>query len=163
MPLIYNELHQAAVRAMRREASGHTLQPTALVNEVYLRLADQSHAKWENRAQFFGVAAQVMRRVLVDHARARMSEKRGGGERTITLDDVHDVPEQSNGIDVIELHEALDKLAALDPKQARVVELRYFGGLTIDETADTLGISPATVKREWTFARAWLWRELQPA
>lgn len=166
MPLIYNELHQAAARAMRREAIGHTLQPTALVNEVYLRLADQSHAKWENRAQFFGVAAQVMRRVLVDHARARMSEKRGGGHRTITLDDVHDAPEhseQSNGVDVLELHEALEKLAALDPKQARVVELRYFSGLTIDETAEALGISAATVKREWTFARAWLWRELQAA
>jgi RNA polymerase sigma factor (TIGR02999 family) len=166
MPLIYNELHHAAARAMRTEAIGHTLQPTALVNEVYLRLADQSHAKWQNRAQFFGVAAQVMRRVLVDHARARMSEKRGGGGRTITLDDLHDAPEpseQSNGIDVLELHEALEKLAALDPKQARVVELRYFSGLTIDETAQALGISAATVKREWTFARAWLWRELQAA
>lgn len=163
MPLVYDELHRAAVRAMRGEAVGHTLQPTALVNEAYLRLADQSHPRWQNRAQFFGVAAQLMRRVLVDHARARISEKRGGGERPITLDDVHDVSqpsEQSNGVDVLGLHDALEKLAALDPKQARIVELRYFGGLSIDETAEALGISAATVKREWAFARAWLRREL---
>jgi RNA polymerase sigma-70 factor (ECF subfamily) len=165
MPLVYDELHRAAVRAMRGEAVGHTLQPTALVSEVYLRFADQSRAKWQNRAQFFGVAAQVMRRVLVDHARARISEKRGGGEHPITLDEVRDASqpvEQSNGIDVLELHEALEKLAALDPKQARVVELRYFSGLTIEETAEALGISTATVKREWAFARAWLQRELRP-
>lgn len=166
MPLVYDELHRAAVRAMRGEAVGHTLQPTALVSEVYLRFADQTRAKWQNRAQFFGVAAQVMRRVLVDHARARMSEKRGGGERPITLDEVRDASqpsEESNGIDVLELHEALEKLAALDPKQARLVELRYFSGLTIEETAEALGISAATVKREWAFARAWLRRELHSA
>lgn len=165
MPLVYDELHRAAERAMRVEAVGHTLQPTALVSEVYLRFADQSRAKWQNRAQFFGVAAQVMRRVLVDHARARISEKRGSGERPITLDEVRDAAqpvEESNGVDVLELHEALEKLAALDPKQARVVELRYFSGLTIDETAVALGISAATVKREWAFARAWLQRELRP-
>jgi RNA polymerase sigma-70 factor (ECF subfamily) len=164
MPLVYDELHRAAVRAMRGEAVGHTLQPTALISEVYLRFADQSRAKWQNRAQFFGVAAQVMRRVLVDHARARISEKRGGGERPITLDEMRDGSpvEESKGVDVLELHEALEKLAALDPKQARVVELRYFSGLTIEETAEVLGISAATVKREWAFARAWLQRELRP-
>jgi RNA polymerase sigma factor (TIGR02999 family) len=163
MPLVYDVLHAAAVRAMRRESVGHTLQPTALVNEVYLNLADQTRVKWENRAQFFGVAAQVMRRILVDHARARLSDKRGGGLQAITLDDVHDASEpveQSHGIDVLDLHEALEKLARLDPDQARVVELRYFTGLNIDETASVLGISPATVKREWAFARAWLRREL---
>jgi len=166
MPLVYDELHRAAVRAMRGEAVGHTLQPTALVNEVYLRFADESRAKWQNRTQFFGVAAQVMRRVLVDHARARIAGKRGRGERPITLDEVRDASqpvEESNGVDVLELHEALEKLATLDPKQARVVELRYFSGLTIEETAEALGISPATVKREWAFARAWLQRELRPA
>lgn len=148
---------------MRGEAVGHTLQPTALVNEVYLRLVDQSRAGWQNRAQFFGVAAQVMRRVLVDHARARCSEKRGGGARAITLDDVHDASQasaSSSAVDILALHEALEKLATLDPGQARVVELRYFTGLNIDETAEALGISPATVKREWAVARAWLRREL---
>jgi RNA polymerase sigma factor (TIGR02999 family) len=163
MPLVYDELHAAAVRAMRGESVGHTLQPTALVNEAYLNLADQTRINWENRAQFFGVAAQVMRRVLVDHARARLSEKRGGGLRAITLDEVHDASEhveQANGMDVLDLHEALEKLARLDPDQARVVELRYFTGLNIEETANVLGISPATVKREWAFARAWLRREL---
>ncbi len=148
---------------MRNESDGHTLQPTALVNEVYLRLVDQRRAAWENRAQFFGVAAQVMRRVLVDHARARTSEKRGGGQRPVTLDDVHDAPADSAAIDVIELHEALEKLEALDPDQARVVELRYFTGLNIEETAEALGVSAATVKREWAVARAWLHRELSSA
>ena len=149
---------------MRNEAVGHTLQPTALVNEVYLRLVDQNHAAWQNRSQFFGVAAQMMRRVLVDHARAQASEKRGGGARAITLDEVRDTP-HSSGTDVriLDLHEALEKLEALDPDQARIVELRYFTGLNIDETADALGVSPATVKREWTIARAWLRRELTTA
>lgn len=160
MPLIYDELHRSAARAMRGESTGHTLQPTALVNEAYLRLVDQSRAVWQNRAQFFGVAAQVMRRVLVDHARARLSEKRGGGARAITLDDLRDASLPPIDVDILDLNEALEKLAALDPVQARVVELRYFTGLNIDETAEALGISPATVKREWTVARAWLRREL---
>jgi RNA polymerase sigma factor (TIGR02999 family) len=146
---------------MRNEAVGHTLQPTALVNEVYLRLVDQSRAEWQNRSQFFGVAAQMMRRVLVDHARTQASEKRGGGMRAITLDEVRDTPNAiGEDVWILELHEALEKLEALDPDQARIVELRYFTGLNIEETADTLGISPATVKREWTIARAWLRREL---
>ena len=163
LPLVYDELHRAAQRAMRGEAVGHTLQPTALVNEVYLRLVDQNDSGWNNRAQFFGIAAQMMRRVLVDHARARLSEKRGGGARTVTLDDLHDLPQASapsNEVDILALNEALEKLSALDPDQSRVVELRYFTGLSIEETAEALGISPATVKREWVVARAWLRREL---
>ena len=149
---------------MRNESPGHTLQPTALINEVYLRLVDQSRGVWKNRSQFFGVAAQVMRRVLVDHARARASEKRGGGQRAITLDDVRDVSQPaSDEVRILELHEALSKLEALDPEQARIVELRYFTGLNIEETAEALGVSPATVKREWAIARAWLRRELSNA
>ena len=161
MPIVYDELHRAAARAMRSEDAGHTLQSTALVNEVYFRLVDQSRTAWKNRAQFFGVAAQMMRRVLVDHARARASEKRGGGQRALTLDDLHDLSEsQPQDLKILDLHDALDRLDALDPHQARIVELRYFTGLGIDETADVLGISAATVKREWAFARAWLRREL---
>lgn len=148
---------------MRGEAVGHTLQPTALVNELYLRLVDQTGVSWKNRSQFFGVAGQVMRRVLVDHARARLSEKRGGGVRAVTLNDVHDMPQESadsSDVDILGLNDALEKLAAFDPDQARVVELRYFAGLNIDETAEALGISAATVKREWVVARVWLKREL---
>ena len=166
LPLVYDELHKVAARAMRRENEGHTLQPTELINEVYLRLVDQSRADWQNRSQFFGVVAQVMRRILVDHARARISEKRGGGVRAVTLDDVHDaaVASGTSGtVDVLALHEALEKLEAFDPDQARVVELRYFTGLNIEETALALGVSPATVKREWAVARAWLRRELTSA
>jgi len=163
LPLVYDELHRSAARAMRGENTGHTLQPTALVNEVYLRLVDQTAASWKNRSQFFGVAAQAMRRILVDHARARLSDKRGGGARALTLDELHDIPQspdEPGEIDLLSLNEALDKLAAFDPGQARVVELRYFAGLNIDETAEALGISSATVKREWVVARAWLRREL---
>jgi len=159
-PLVYEELHRVAGRAMRGEDAGHTLQPTALVNEVYLRLVDQKRADWQNRKQFFGVAAQIMRRVLVDHARAHRSEKRGGGVSPVTLDDSHDLSPASDTMDILALHEALDKLAELDPEQVRVVELRYFTGLSIEETAQALGVSPATVKREWAVARAWLRREL---
>ncbi len=159
--IVYDELHRAASRAMRNEAVGHTLQPTALVNEVYLRVVDQSRAEWQNRSQFFGVAAQMMRRVLVDHARTQASEKRGAGMRFVTLDDVRDTPRDTGyDIRILELHEALEKLEALDPDQARIVELRYFTGLNIEETALTLGISAATVKREWIVARAWLRREM---
>lgn len=163
LPLVYDELHQVAARAMRRESEGHTLQPTELINEVYLRLVDQSRANWKSRSHFFGVVAQVMRRILVDHARARMSEKRGGGARAVTLDELHDAAVgvgSTATVDILALHEALEKLEALDPDQARVVELRYFTGLNIEETAEALGISPATVKREWAVARAWLRREL---
>lgn len=163
MPAVYAELHRQAERAMGREDAQHTLQATALVHEAYLRLVDQRRVKWQNRAQFFGVAAQVMRRILVDHARRHHAAKRGGGIQEITLHgDDADVaaPRTDDAVDVLALNTALEGLAALDPKQARLVELRYFGGLSIEETAESLGVSPATVKREWATARAWLRREL---
>ena len=155
-PEVYAELRRQAERAMRHEAGDHTLQATALVHEAWLRLADQ-HVRWRDRAHFHGVAAQLMRRILVDHARARHAAKRGGGATRVTLDDA---PAAEQGTDVLALHEALERLAALDPDQARLVELRWFGGLSIEETGDVLGVSPATVKREWAIARAWLRREL---
>jgi len=160
--LIYTELHRQAERAMRREASALTLQATALVNEAYLRLIDQKRVAWQNRAHFFGVAAQLMRRILVDHARSRLAEKRGGGQRALSLADVdeHPASQDDNGVDILALHEALERLAALDPPQARIVELRYFSGLSIEETAESLGMSSSTVKREWKIARAWLRREI---
>jgi RNA polymerase sigma factor (TIGR02999 family) len=163
MPAIYADLHQQAARAMRREGDQHTLQATALVHEAYLRLVDQRRVSWQNRSQFFGVAAQAMRRVLVDHARAQHAEKRGGHKQQITLGDADAALAaggDDHGVELLALHDALDKLAALDPDQARLVELRYFGGLNIEETAQALGVSPATVKREWATARAWLRREL---
>jgi RNA polymerase sigma factor (TIGR02999 family) len=163
LPAVYGELRRQAARAMRREPSGHTLQPTALVHEAYLRLVDQRRADWRSRAQFFGVAGQVMRRILVDHARSRRATKRGGAVRPLTLGDADAVaaaPPEGEGVDVLALHEALERLAALDPDQARLVELRYFAGLSIGETAEALAVSPATVKREWAVARAWLRREL---
>ena len=165
LPLVYAELHRQAARAMRREGDEHTLQATALVHEAYLRLVDQRRVEWRNRAQFFGVAAQTMRRILVDHARGQHAAKRGGGMQQITLSDANQpaAPDSDNSVDVLALHEALERLAALDPDQARLVELRYFGGLNIEETADALGVSPATVKREWAVARAWLRRELSSA
>lgn len=149
---------------MRREGEVHTLQPTALVNEAYLRLVDQSRVHWRNRAHFFGVAAQLMRRILVDHARARLAAKRGGGVSALSLGDIAFSEEYAGGdgdVDVLALNDALERLAALDPDQARLVELRYFSGLNIEETAEALGVSPATVKREWAIARAWLRREME--
>jgi RNA polymerase sigma-70 factor (ECF subfamily) len=162
MASVYAELHRQAARAMGREAPEHTLQATALVSEAYLRLIDQRRVQWRNRAHFFGVAAQLMRRILVDHARGRLAEKRGGGARQLTLGDADAARDEPNdaGVDVLALHEALERLAALDPDQARIVELRYFGGMTIEDTAEALGVSPATVKRDWAVARAWLRREL---
>jgi RNA polymerase sigma factor (TIGR02999 family) len=158
LPAVYDELRRQAGRALRRETPGHVLQPTALVHEAYLRLVDQRRARWENRAQFFGVAAELMRRILVDHARSRQAAKRGGGAQQVTLAD--DAATAEPAFDVLALDDALTRLAALDPRQARVVALRYFGGLDIDETAVALGVSPATVKREWVVARAWLRRAL---
>ena len=163
LPAIYAELHRQATRAMRRESDEHTLQATALVHEAYLRLVDQRRAEWHNRAQFFGVAAQVMRRILVDHARAQHATKRGGAMQQITLGDAVQSSasqQDDSALDVLALHDALDRLAAMDPDQARLVELRYFGGMNIEETAEALGVSPATVKREWAVARAWLRREM---
>ena len=166
LPVVYAELRRQARRALRREAAGHTLQPTALVHEAYLKLVDQQPGRWQGRAQFFGVAARCMRQVLVDAARTRRAAKRGGGARPITLGDAEGLAAtpaaegEAAGDDVLALDAALTRLAALDPDQARVVELRYFAGLTLDDTATTLGISPATVSREWTVARRWLRREL---
>ena len=162
LPAVYAELRRQAARAMRREGAGHTLQPTALVHEAYLRLVDQRRVAWRSRVQFLGVAAHVMRRILVDHARARHAAKRGGGAAAITLGDLDrpDAAPADRGVDLLALHDALERLAAFDPDQARLVELRYFGGLNIEETAEALGVSPATVKREWAIARSWLRREL---
>lgn len=157
-PLVYHELHALAVHFMRREREDHTLQPTALVNEAYMRLMGQQQVSWQNRAHFYGIAAQAMRRILVDHARRARAAKREGGER-VTLDEsVADHSERS--VDLLALDDALNRLAVALPRQARVVELRFFSGLDIDETAEVLGISPATVKRDWTFAKAFLQREM---
>lgn len=160
LPLVYGELHQQAEYAMRHEATGHTLQPTALVHEAYLRLVNQAHVTVHDRAQFFGIAARCMRQVLVDHARARHAAKRGSANRAVTLGDA-DAMAHEPAAEVLAVHEALERLAAMDPDQARLVELRYFGGLSIEETATVLGTSPATVKREWAITRAWLRRELE--
>jgi len=165
LPAVYEELRRLARLAMRRESAGHTLQPTALVGEAYLRLVDQRQVRWQNRAQFFGVAARLMRRILVDHARARRAAKRGGADRQhVTLADV-DVGAAPGvpALDVLALHDALARLGAMDPELERLVECRYFGGLTVEETAEALGVSPATVKRQWAVARAWLRRALSVA
>ena len=158
-PLVYDDLRRLAARYMRRESADHPLQPTALVHEAYLRLIDQHKVKWRNRAHFYGVAASMMRRILVDDARTRRAEKRGGGWERVTLDEELG-PAAPRDVDVLALHEALERLAAFDPQQARIVELRYFGGLTIEEAAEVIGISPATVVREWTIAKAWLRADL---
>ena len=159
LPLVYDELHRIAARYLRAERREHTLQPTALVNEAYLRLVDQRNVDWQNRAHFYGIAAQVMRRVLVDYARARGREKRGGKEVKVPLDEALAVAQEQD-VDLVRLEEALVRLAALDAQQGRIVELRYFGGLSIEETAEVLGVSESTVKRDWAMARAWLQREL---
>ena len=161
-PLVYEELRRLAHRQMGAERPDHTLQTTALVNEAYLRLADQTNLRWQNRAHFFAVAAQAMRRILVSYARAQRSEKRGGGALKIELDEAALVsPGESRAI--VELHEALKRLAALDSRKGEVVELKYFGGLNYDEIADVLKISPVTVRRDWEFAKAWLYTELHSA
>ena len=159
VPLVYSELKRRAGAQLARERGSHTLQPTALVHEAFLRLVDQRSAQWQNRAQFFGVAAQLMRRILVDHARARAAAKRGGDAVRISFDDAGEAA-VSPETDVLLLNQALERLAALDGRQARVVELRYFAGLTVEEVAAVLGVSQITVKRDWTMARAWLYREL---
>ena len=158
-PLVYGELRNLAARYLRRERSDHTLQSTALVHEAYLRLIDQNQVRWQNRAHFFGVAAQMIRRILVDHARTKHAQKRGGNAQKLSLDEAIGLPEQRD-LDIIALDDALKLLAELDPQQSKVIELRFFGGLSIEETAEALGISPATVKREWVTARAWLLRQL---
>ena len=159
MPLVYAELRQLAQHYLRRERSDHTLQSTALVHEAYLRLAGQSPPQWQNRAHFFGIAAHLMRQILVEHARSRGAAKRGGGATRMTLDESMSIAQQ-NEVDVIVLDKALQDLTELDAQQGRIVELRFFGGLTIEDTSEVLGISPATVKREWVTARAWLFRAM---
>jgi RNA polymerase sigma factor (TIGR02999 family) len=159
LPLVYAELRRIAARHLRHERPGHTLQPTALVHEAYLRLVSAPELEWRDRAHFFGVAARLMRQILVDHARARQRAKRGGEVRKVSLDEAPEARVTAD-VDLLALDEALERLAELDPQQSRVVELRYFGGLTIEETAEVVGVSPATVKREWTLAKAWLRREL---
>jgi RNA polymerase sigma factor (TIGR02999 family) len=166
MPLVYGELRRQAGNYLRRERQGHTLQPTALVNEAYLKLVDQKNMKWQNRAQFFGVSAQLMRRILVDHARAHQAAKRGGSEQerlSITSAGQLGARQMASepAIDLLALHEALEELSVIDPQQARIVELKFFGGLSIEETAEVIDISHATVERDWKMARAWLRRKLE--
>jgi len=162
MPLLYNELHRLAMHYMRSERPGHTLQATALVNEAYLKLIDQREANWESRSHFIAVAAQVMRNVLIDHARGRQRVKRGGLQQKVPLEDVVLISEEQTD-DLIALDTAMKRLEEIDARQSRIVELRYFGGLTVEQTAEVLGISPKTVKRDWAVARAWLHRELRTA
>jgi len=162
MPLVYGELRRLAARHMRGERAGHTLQTSALVNEAYLRLAGRDEVRWQDRAHFFAVAAQAMRRVLVDHARRRGNQKRGGGVRKVALDEALAVSDE-RAAEVVALDEALARLAEIAPRQSRLVELRFFGGLSVEETAEVLGVSPGTVMRDWTFAKAWLLKEITGA
>mgnify|MGYP001179563649 CR=1 FL=1 len=160
MPLVYKELHLIAHRYLRREREGQTLQTTALVHEAFLKMIDQTRVKWQNRSHFFGVAAQAMRRILVDNARRRLSDKRGSGGVKISLDDKEIDVSDERASDLIMLDAALKKLEELDLQRSRIVELRYFGGLSIEETAEVLGIGTATVNRSWRVAKAWLYKEL---
>ena len=160
MPLVYDELRRQARRHLRRERANHTLQSTALVHEAYVRLVGQRQVTWQNRAHFFGIAAEMMRRILVNYALRANCAKRGGEAVTIAIDEGAQLAGRTVDVDLIDLNEALDRLAELDPRQAKVVELKYFGGLSIEETSEVLGISNATVKREWNMARAWLRAEL---
>ncbi len=161
LPLVYAELRRVAARQLRRERAGHTLQPTALVHEAYVRLVEQRNVDWQNRAHFYGVAAQVMRRILVDHARRQKARKRGNGAQRVPIEDIAE--RAATEVPVLALDYALGRLEKLDPGLAHIVELRAFGGLTIDEVAHVLNVSPSTAKREWRTAKAWLRRELAPA
>ncbi len=160
LPLVYDELHHLAVNYLSREGEGHTLQPTALVHEAYLRLINQRQVDWRNRAQFFGVAAGMMRRILVNHARDRVAGKRGGNRQQVSLSLV-EAPSGGGEVELIALEDALARLSSLDARKAKVVELRFFGGLTMEEIAEVLEISRATVEREWSFARAWLYDAIE--
>ena len=160
VPVLYNELRRLAGYYLQRERRDHTLQATALVNEAYLRLVDQHDVQWKNRSHFFGIAAQQMRRILVDHARSHQSAKRGGGAAKVSLENAMCISKE-NATDVLAVDETLSRLAAIDPQEAKIVELRVFGGLTVEEVAEVLGISAATVKRDWTMAKAWLTREMK--
>jgi RNA polymerase sigma factor (TIGR02999 family) len=161
MPMVYSELRRLAGNYLRRERQDHTLQPTALVNEAYLKLIDQKTAKWQNRAQFYGIAAQLMRRILVDHARQHNAAKRGGSnQQRLSITSANQLVAKPD-LDVLALHDALEELATIDPQQERIVELKFFGGLSIEETAEVLKIGHATVERDWKMARAWLRRKLE--
>ena len=160
MPIVYAELHRLAHHYMSRERPGHTIQTTALVNEAYLKLVDQRKTRWQNRSQFFAISAQLMRRILVDHARSHAYDHRGGGLRRVSLADVGD-SSPINARDIVSIDEALSRLTEIDPRQGQIVELRFFAGLTIQETAEVMSLSPATIKTEWRTARAWLYQQLR--
>ncbi len=160
MPLVYDELRRQAARYLRRERVGHTLQTTALIHEAYLKLVDQKNVHWQNRAHFFGIAANLMRRILVDHARTKKRAKRGGSDIRVSLADATATAKRPD-LDVVALDEALERLSKIDEQQSKIVELRFFSGLTVEETAEVLAISPATVKRDWSMAKAWLHREIR--
>jgi RNA polymerase sigma factor (TIGR02999 family) len=160
IPAVYGELRRQAARYLRRERADHTLQTTALIHEAYLRLIDQRSVQWQNRAHFYGIAAQLMRRILVDHARRHHAAKRGGFAIKLQLDEAMTVSAQRD-VEIVQLDESLNRLAAIDPRKSRIVELRYFSGLSVDETAEVLRVSPATVKHDWSMAKAWLRREMR--
>lgn len=160
MPFVYEELRRQASRYLRKERREHTLQTTALIHEAYLKLIDQKNVEWQNRAHFFAIAAQAMRRILVDYARERHREKRGGAAEDLPIENAAFVVSNEKGMDLVALDEALTRLAKFDERHARVVELRYFSGLSIDETAEVLGVSNVTVRRDWNMAKAWLYRQL---
>ena len=160
MPLVYEELRRQASRYLRRERSNHTLQTTALIHEAYLKLVDQKEVEWQSRSHFFAIAAQAMRRILVDYARERHREKRGGAAENLPLEEALMISSQEKSVDLVALDEALNRLAEFDERQARVVELRYFSGLSIEETADILGVSNVTVRRDWNMAKAWLHQQI---
>ena len=162
LPVVYGELRRLAASYLRKERVGHTLQPTALVHEAYMRLVDQTQVQWQNRAHFFGVAAQMMRRILVDHARGHMAAKRGSGGVKLSLEDNEAaIVSAEKAEELVALDEALNRLSEIDPQKSRIVELRFFGGLSIEETAEVLGIGTATVIRQWRMARAWLYGQVQ--
>jgi RNA polymerase sigma factor (TIGR02999 family) len=161
MSVVYQELHRLAHHYMKQESPGHTLQTSALVNEAFLRLVDQRDVRWQNRAHFFGIAAQMMRRILVDYARSRRYAKRGGGVPAMSLDEALIVSDERSA-EVVALDETLARLAEFDPRKGQIVEFRFFGGLSIEETAEVLAVSPGTVMRDWTLAKAWLRREMSP-
>ena len=161
LPIVHAELHRQATNYLRRERIGHTLQATALINEAYLKLIDQREVNWQNRAHFFAIAAQAMRRILVDHARSRHRNKRGGDAEDLPLEAAEFATAKEGSIDLLALDEALTRLALLDERQSRIVELRFFSGMSVEETAEALSVSPATVKNEWRTAKAWLFQELK--
>jgi len=159
MPVVYTELRQLAHRYMRRERPGHTMQTTALIHEAYLRLVDQNQVRWQHQAHFFGIAARLMRQILIEHARSRTRAKRGGGVGTISLDEAA-IVSQARATELLALDDALERLATMDPRKSQVVELRFFGGLSVEEAAQVLNIAPNTVLRDWRMAKAWLRREI---